>query len=308
MLTHIGIIGMSVPYLVSLNQSGEEKSTATIPIEFVVSDAADEAEPREVSTQPTQKATAVEPDPVKPNTVATAKASKPLRGNDVEKASSQTTVNAKKANAVAKNQPTASVDEETPEVTPDPVTPEPASSSSEGQTLPNDNQPSPEAEGKPESVEPEVEDTEPEATGPEVIEGEPLSPPAPASDESGQFVAIRIGGFREDVVQDAPDVLPVLESDRELGTKNSETAGCGEVALPASAVSLVYRLRVGVDGSVELATLQPTGDGALVSEAGGRAIACLIETSGMTFSPAMVDGEAKLDDSLLVTFELTDVS
>ena len=324
-LTHIGIIGMSVPYLVSLTQPGEE-GVATIPIEFIVMEAVDESDTGEVSAQPIQRATAgttaVEPALAKSDPVANVETSKQPQ----EKADSQTTVNVEKndrSSAVEKAQPTPSVDEEKPELTPDPVTPESVSSSPKGQMLPQSSQPppeaeTPEAESEPESVEPEVgdaepedaepEDAEPEVTEPEVIAGEPLVPPSPESGESGQAILMRIGGFQEDVVQDAPDVLPVLESDRNLGTKRSEAEGCGPVELPVPTVSLIYRLRIGTDGTVELATLQPGRDGWLMSEAGGRAIACLIETSEMTFSPAMFDGEAKLDDSLLVTFELTDVS
>lgn len=309
MLAHVGVIGMSVPYLVSLTQSGKE-SVATIPIEFVVADTADETGTLEGSVQSEQKATDVEPVLASPNTVAMAKISKQPQVNDLAEATSQTATDIDTGiqnSSVA--QPAEPAAEEKVEATPEPVTPNPVSSSSGDQ--PQDNNPSsPETEIAPENAEPEVEDAEPEVedSGPEIIEGESLEPPAPTDSELGQSVSIRIGGVQEDVVQDAPDVLPVLKSDRELGTRRSEAEGCGPVELPAPTVSLVYRLRIGVEGAVELATLQPTGDGALVSDVGKEAIACLIETSGMTFSPAMLNGEAKLDDSLLVTFELVDVS
>jgi len=336
---------MSVPYMLSLTQAGKDDATA-IPIDLVVIDTVGEADSQQDSVQKTTAPAATQAD-TPPADVAAFDVTAfdaTLSASDRQPRSTQAAQLDRTATNSAENtnpepsaqsgekagnssqkpppegtthqqshsaeKPTASTNEA--ETTQDPL-------DAETNNAETNNTGASEAEtGEAEKV---VDPSTSEAAGspstseePEVLEGEALPPPTTngESDQSnsgsGQSILMSIAETREDVVQDLPDEFPVLMSSRDLGRKNAKEAGCEQIMLPQSAVSLVYRLRVDVDGLVKLATLQPGGEGDLLDDAAVSAIACLIETAGLTFTPAMLDGEPKRDDSTLVTFELIDES
>lgn len=322
-LTHVGIIGMSVPYLLSLTQPRKESAAATIPIEFVVADeSASETQPVAEGVEATQAnssqsdaaadnsqvnrdLTVSEPVRTSVNSIETAPSTKPHRSDSrANKNLEPSTQTAPIPDEMDRNRPSSEDQAAASDTEPRETSALDSEPSGSEQTMPAPI--TPPSEGQSSSDEGNLEEGPPEEAQPEVLAGEPLQPPPSTTDESGKSVLMAIGDWREDVVQDAPDRSPQLKTGRELGRRTPEAEGCGLVALPEETLSLVYRLRIGEDGLVELATLQPTGDGALLSGETGCAIACLIETAGMEFSPAIANGEPKLDDSLLVTFELID--
>ncbi len=350
MLTHVGFIGMSVPYMLSLTQAGKDDATA-IPIDLVVIDTVGEADSQQDSVQKTTAPAATQADTPPADVAAfdvtafdaTLSASdrqpRSTQAAQLDRAATNSAENTnpepsaqsgeKAGNSSQKpppegtthqqshsaEKPTASTNEA--ETTQDPLDAE--TNNAETNNAGANNAGASEAEtGEAEKV---VDPSTSEAAGspstseePEMLEGEALPPPTTngESDQSnsgsGQSILMSIAETREDVVQDLPDEFPVLMSSRDLGRKNAKEAGCEQIMLPQSAVSLVYRLRVDVDGLVELATLQPGGEGDLLDDAAVSAIACLIEKSGLTFTPAMSGGKPKRDDSTLVTFELIDES
>ena len=80
--------------------------------------------------------------------------------------------------------------------------------------------------------------------------------------------------------------------------------GCRQ--LKFSQQQWTYRVAVGADGRVQRATIWTGGVARDISEEEG-AIACLIESAGFQFEPALFEGEPILDDNLLITISVIEV-
>ena len=309
-LVHIGAIGMSVPYLISLNPSGEDTAT-TIPIEFVVESAPIQPAP----VQPTaaessesvesRRSTDTTPIASPADSISAGSPASPVYNNrerNTEKVAGQ--------NGVLPIDPQETVAQETDSPDTEPkVDPSDLSSGSDVGSAADDSAAT-EPTSQPSSASSQAA-AEPTDESLPVISGEPIQAPAPGS-EAGQTLQVRIVGEPQYApLNEFEETPPELISKDYASLMRPEAEGCEQVSPLASQAPLVYRIGVALDGTVASISLH-SGQPIEPGSADDSAVVCLIQQTGIAFRRFDTsDGESlvgrrEIDDSLLVTFELSE--
>lgn len=294
-LVHVGILGLSLPYLLDLMAAGARSSTTNAaPIELVLVDAADPSVPSEETVSVLEQAaptasTADEdtPEDVPAASPATAE-SRPSPERPVETNDST-------------SRDVSSEDREQPEPQTDSSTSGEESASDAADTGNQDSaseSSDPASPGETQSE--ETSDELPFLGGTETL-SDPSESITTGGDTESSFTASIVGHSPppEDQQYDLKDTFPSV----------SEAAGATSVPLQRQAdcewfnfaqQQWTYRVAVAADGSIDQMSLLTAGG----DEREGRAIACLIEHSALTLIPAQQEGEAVYDDNLILTIEI----
>ncbi|MGC1309644.1 MAG: hypothetical protein WA885_20670 [Phormidesmis sp.] len=288
-LTHVGVIGMSLPYVMELMQSSGE--SAVVPVELIVVDAADES----VAEQPIEQ-------PIQTSAQAAASASADIP-TETENASSTPIEQSTKTLSPEVPPPLPITPEESNPAAQSPTPPagtEPPSSPEPSDPAPNQT---PSANGSGESDEPTPPSEEPVAPSePATIEGESALPLPGAGDGAAQATSFSVVAATIEPIQDLKEEPPQLLSRLNQPVELQSSQRCGRLSFTQQ--RLTYRLAIDADGSIRTVTLQPEGGSLPVSGEEDEAIACLIRSAGLAFEPAKTDGTPQLDDSLLLTVEV----
>ena len=322
-LAHIGVIGMSVPYLLSL-QEAQNVATA-IPIELSVEPSTNlaPAEAPATETPDTESdklaiadSQAVAESAIAPNQKAGQKASFSARSHTFKPHIS-------KPPTVSPTVESPSTPEKTPEQPDNTADPEQTSTENEeAKAIEGSETPEPFETTKPSDDTTEKPDVTPEASpqfpeaSPEGIQeianGDPLPPPPDNSQvgsQVGQSLRLRTVLSPEyDPAEGStrPGPQPELISTRDEWLLHSEEEGCGAVSALAAQSTLTYRIGIDPDGTIYSAKLLLGQDIAPDSE-DDQAVACLIQKAGILFvRPGISEDDKSIDDSLLMTFELSE--
>ena len=311
-LTHIGLLGLSLPYVLELMQPNGDRATAiATPVELVVVDPADDPiiqassaaseETADNLTKPApEAASSVEQTPLAESNSFSAELSDP-------------------------ESPPADPVENRP--SPDRSDPEPADtndsdpSESDGSADSSDDRPpldqpvSDQASSEdPASSEDQGEADVPAQGGefsePPTIPGDqPLeSPDRSAGSESEQAAALSIVShqqvpeqFQRDITDTPP--VPLYDAAPTAVTLRPSESQCQRIAFPQPLAT--YRVAIRPDGTMARATPWTEGESRDLSDS-EKAIACLLESAGFAFEPARIEGEPVLNDNLLLTIEITE--
>ena len=318
-LMHVGAIGMSVPYLLSWQASSEQSDAAAIPIELVTVASENSTNSTQVETAPLKKSSPVskrsepaaepqtEPKAVSPQSPEIASiAQQPLApspsennfetpGELVEPSDpAEPSDSIEPSNPVEPAVPDRN-EEEAPELSESHSPPAQAPTSSVEEDSLEESLPinSPEENDSSENSLP-------------IANGAPLSGPI-IGDGSGQSLQIRaVGAPQYDPVEDFEGTAPELIDTDYVGVLRPEAEGCGAVSALATQTPLLYRIAVSERGAIDRVSLQK-GQAIAPDSADDRAVSCLIKKTGITFRRMASDEGAKpIDDSLLMTFELSE--
>lgn len=293
-LVHVGVLGLSLPYLLDLMVAGGAGSAAIAPpIELVLVDPADTAAPSEETVSPSEQAapSANEDTPEDPPAASPATAEdRPSPERPAETNDSTSSESSSEDREQLEPQSDSSTSEEGASDTgasdtgPQPATPGSSDSSSAGGAQSE-----------------ETSDELPFLGGAETLP-DPSESIATGDGTESSFAVSVVGHSPppEDQQYDLKDTFPSV----------SEAAGATSIPLQRQAdcewfnfsqQQWTYRVAVAVDGSIaQMSLLTAGGD-----EREGEAIACLIERSALTLIPAQQEGEAVYDDNLILTIEIT---
>jgi len=319
-LVHIGILGLSLPYVLELMQASDS-STAAIPIELIV------VSPEPDSPEPVEETPQTAFAPTKEQYSLPPRSSFPTESVQTASAANSTPVQDSGSETVVTPRQTLPEDRK--------VTPQPDESASNESTsdksvsdepidkdnsnpLPNSQLPLPESidndagsngEGASQTNEGAGSSTE-TPTVPRLPEEQTL--PVPGELGNSQLAprpaALSIVGSDQagENQQDLKDRPPNLKEGANTVpiVLDSVAQGCGP--LEFSQEQWRYRVAVKADGSVSRATIYTDGIAKDISEE-EKAIACLIERAGFQFEPAMHDGQPVLDDNLILTINVIEV-
>ena len=341
LLMHVGVIGMSVPYLLSWQASNEQSDSAAIPIDLVTVASEDQsnatqAEPAPLNNNAANSSASVSersserseltaaPATATISPTATAPTAQQPSGNlaGAGDTSGQITTESNIENESSSSEP-QSADDSSPEApsSPENISDKP-SDPVEPEAVPDTNEVDDFVEASessdastPQSPANPVDDISQEEAPPitpseeeslPTVDGDALPAPAVGS-EVGQSLQIRaVGVPKYDPVEDFEGVPPELIDIDYVGLLRPEAEGCGAVSALATQAPLIYRIAVSGDGSIYSASLQG-GQAIAPDSADDKAVACLIKKTGITFSRVASDeGATPIDDSLLMTFELSE--
>ncbi|PZO60751.1 MAG: hypothetical protein DCF15_01570 [Phormidesmis priestleyi] len=326
-LVHIGLLGLSLPYVLRLMEPSTAAVSA-VPIELVTVDPVsgkpiENADSDRLSAAATSTAqpetdtdidTATNP-PAVPN-------SDPSLPTDPNSFSTQAPANSPAPN---RNTDPATSDPATsdPTTSPDPTPPSNSGRPTRPSQPPTGTEPSSDSgsgsgsgtsssrdsgDGSSDASNDASDDSSGDGSGDALtsLSGSgPLQPPgSEGTSTTVQVAALRVTGTRLDVVQDVKDQPPQLLSSMAAIALEPERVGCDRVDFSAGPLGpLTYRVAIDTDSSIRTLTLQTQG-GSSLSLANEEAIACLIRSAGFTFLAAVSDGTPILDDSLLLTLDV----
>ena len=298
-LVHIGILGLSLPYLLTLMTTGGSRSGAVAPpIELVLVDEAnleiDDAVRPEVT--PANGTTTVS-EPASPPEAAPPPAQDPP--------ASAVSVPAEDSPPESPTEADSDISRETSSPRRQPATQTnpspPAESPSQAETADTDpppTEPSPPTQAETQNEEPadELPILDGTAALPDPSEGT-------AGGESTQTsFAVSIvshGPPPAEQQYDLKDTFPSVPEGGGAAVPLQRQADCGWFNFFPQ--QWTYRVAVNTDGSIgQMTLLSETGD---VRE--GEAIACLIERSSLVLIPAEQGGTAVYDDNLILTLVIT---
>ncbi len=323
MLAHVGLLGLSLPYVLELMQpSGNRSAALATPIELVVVDPADEViAPTSAPTNPPDTATDSAETPN--TTTAERSAAQPLPESDpanVEPPEAERrtpAVPAVTGDRDSSNSPD-SPDAQTP-ATGESGTADTDSGSSESPeqidqdqtSLAQDSSAQNPSGGQSEGQdEPDTSVSDSDPVVPPTVPGDqPLeSPNQSAGTETEQAAAISIISHRqvpESLQRDLTDTppAPIYSEAATAVTLRPSEHSCNRIAFPQP--SATYRAAIRPDGTMAQATPWTGGESRDLSDS-ERAIACLLESAGFAFEPARIEGEPVLNDNLLLTIEITE--
>ena len=324
-LAHVGVLGLSLPYVLDLMQSKSSSAPASaIPIELVDADSAEggssAAAPSQIvetprsqvsrSTSPAQssgqsssqssgalsRSNSVSAEAIAPASTPLA----PVVPPSVEESSTDqdpSSGEGDRAGRVENNRVGAEGDRSDGEN----KNTEDSDSGESGSEFPDTTPANPAEDGSSDEL--------PTFPGDE----NPLPSPGDStnretSGKTSQSASLRIVGFSEvptEMQRDLADVPPRLKET----APNQVTLS----PIPDQCPSLnftqprqTYRIAVKADGSVLAANVWTGGVGGAVTDE-ESAIACLIENAGFVFEPALIGGEPNLNDNLLLTIDLIDI-
>jgi hypothetical protein len=316
-LAHIGVLGLSLPYVLTLLQtSGGANSSSVIPIELVASDdtaetTADldtaELRDRQSESSPTES-NQTDANSNSEKTAALDSSNSDFEPDIFQPSSGRGTMSEYNNRRIGKNQTEPTPPEN---ITPDNTQPD---DTQPDDTQPDDTQPDNRPPGSlPSENQQTTEDpespSEPESQGPTEPTSEP-SPSEPATiGETGENLPSPIQGPSEvslSIVSDQPppqdqqydlkETFPSLspESDNAI-VLNPKDSICDKVIF--SSRTWIYRVTVNADGSAARFTpLEPDRE--------SDAIACLLQSAGFVFTPAQQDGTPVMDDNLFLTIQV----
>ncbi len=322
-LVHIGLLGLSLPYVLRLM----EPSTAAVsalPIELVTVDPvsgkpiknADSFSASATSTA--QPETGTDTD-TNPPAVSNSDPSPPTDPNSF---SNQAPANSPAPNTRT-NSATSNPATSDPTTSPDPTPPsnsgrptgpsqpptgtEPSSDSSSDSGSSSGSS-SDSGDGSSDASNDASDDSSGDGSGDALtsLSGSgPLEPPgSDGTSTTVQVAALRVTSTRLDAVQDVKDQPPLFLSSTAAIALEPERVGCDRIDFSAGPLGpLTYRVAIDTDNSIRTLTLQTQG-GSSLSRANEEAIACLIRSAGFTFSAAVSDGTPVLDDSLLLILDV----
>jgi hypothetical protein len=321
-LAHIGVLGLSLPYVLTLLQtSGGANSSSVIPIELVASDdtaetTADldtaELRDRQSESSPTES-NQTDANSNSEKTAALDSSNSDFEPDIFQPSSGRGTMSEYNNRRIGKNQTEPTPPEN---ITPDNTQPDDTQpdDTQPDDTQPDDTQPDNRPPGSlPSENQQTTEDpespSEPESQGPTEPTSEP-SPSEPATiGETGENLPSPIQGPSEvslSIVSDQPppqdqqydlkETFPSLspESDNAI-VLNPKDSICDKVIF--SSRTWIYRVTVNADGSAARFTpLEPDRE--------SDAIACLLQSAGFVFTPAQQDGTPVMDDNLFLTIQV----
>lgn len=298
-LVHVGVLGLSLPYLLDLMVAGGAGSAAIAPpIELVLVDPADTPAPSEETVSASEQAAPSAAPLANEDTPEDTPAASPLTAEDRPSPDRPAETNDSTSSE------SSSEDREQPEPQSDSSTSgeegaadtgaadtgtQPAAPRSSDPSLPGDAQSE------------ETSDELPFLGGTETL-SDPSESIATGDGTESSFAVSIVGHSPppEDQQYDLKDTFPSV----------SEAAGATAVPLQRRAdcewfdfsqQQWTYRVAVAVDGSIDQMSLLTAGG----DEREGQAIACLIERADLTLIPARQEGEAVYDDNLILTVEIT---
>ena len=338
-LVHIGLLGLSLPYILTIMQpSGESTLSSAVPVELVADPvdqaaaerAAELAESQAAESRAAKAASEAEanaraadsaassppspePDssaPIKsPPTMSTYTRSQPQRQviannspSPTSPASGSTSQNNSTSapSSTSENNPASDALDSTGENNPES---DPSGSTSENN--PATTSPDPAASTGDNSA--GSADSGGDETS--VISGTgPLPAPGTANGTSSEQVAyLSISGSSEvpknlqrDVVTSSPKLISNT-ADVAATEWRPQDWNCGRVDF--SQPTGTYKIAVNADGTMNQATLWTGGAERATSESEG-AIACLLKSADLAFEPARLDGQAVFNDNLLLTVKI----
>lgn len=320
MLTHVGLLGLSLPYVLELMQpSGDRSAALATPIELVLVDPVDDsiAQTSAPASQPdtatssaeTPEASTAESSAAEPSSEAdSASAERP----DAERQtpSDRTATSDRHSPSSLDAQAPATDEPDTADSDPSPS--EPSEQSDQDQTSPAQdssaqNPSGGQSEGQ---AEPDTSISDSDPSVPPTVPGDqPLeSPDRSAGTETEQAAAISILSHRqvpESLQRDLTDTppAPIYSEGATAVTLRPSEHSCKRIAFPQPPAT--YRVAIRPDGTMAQATPWTEGESRDLSDS-ERAIACLLTSAGFAFEPARIEGEPVLNDNLLLTIEITE--
>ncbi|MEL6350994.1 MAG: hypothetical protein AAFR58_04450 [Cyanobacteria bacterium J06627_28] len=184
-------------------------------------------------------------------------------------------------------------------------TEEPGSPAAPGaQEDPSGSTSPPESSGEPSSSPPESEVSPPVIPGETSLPEPGNTPGSGASDNQQTYLSVTSHGYVPEALQrDLVDTPPELI----YGSKTSLEAnpldlGCGRVDF--SQTQVTYRVTIGADGALLSAIPWTNSIEAQPMSSSERAISCLLESAGFSFTPALQDGSPVANSNLLLTIEI----
>ena len=329
-LAHVGVLGLSLPYVLDLMQSKSSSAPASaVPIELVDADSAEGRSSAAVSTRSPAPSQTVET----PRSQVSRSASPTQSSGQISSQSPGALSRSNSANAGAITPASTPLAPVVPSSIEERNTNQDESSGDRAKRVENDRAG---AEGDRSNDEkPNTEDSDSGASGDEFPDTTPATPAGDAnsSDElptfpgddnplplpgdstnretsgkTSQSASLRIVGFSEvptEMQRDLADVPPRLkESAPNQVTFSPIPSQCP--SLNFTQQRQTYRIAVKADGSVLAANVWTGGVGGAVTDE-ESAIACLIENAGFVFEPALIGGEPNLNDNLLLTIDLVEI-
>lgn len=308
-LAHIGVIGMSVPYLLSLREAEAQNAATAIPIELSVEPSTESAPTEAPPTEtPVIETLAIEND----------KPAVSDRRAVVESAIAPQQVSFSARSHTSKPPPleSPSTPESTSEQPDNPAAPQEKSAENEADKAIEDSETSetpetPDDTSEPSDVIPENSSQPSDNSSggiQEIASGDPLPLP-PDNSQVGQSLRIRTVLSPEyDPAEGStrPGPRPELIDTRDEWLLHPNEEGCGVVSTLTAQSTLTYRVGINPDGTIHEANLLLGQEIAPESE-DAQAVACLIQKMGITFRrPGISEDDESIDDSLLMTFELSE--
>jgi hypothetical protein len=293
-LAHVGVLGMSLPYMLTLMQSsGSVASSSTIPIELVsgedlaqtTSDFSTDREARDEQAESEPVEAASQSDVAVNSEDSSLEASISDAELDVAEPLSSRPTMSEYNNNQTENSPR---DSNSPE----------NQQTSQGSSSP---------------AIPENQSSEPANSGdiPSIdATGNPLAEPGATSGGSAgtdQVTSLTIVGSLEVPTQlqrDVADTPPKLISDLSTTSWRPQSLGCGRVDFFQSTGT--YKMTVNADGSLNQVTPWTDGIERALTES-ESAIACLLESADLRFEPALLEGQPVFNDNLLLTVEIIEL-
>ncbi|MEL6900248.1 MAG: hypothetical protein AAFP07_04795 [Cyanobacteria bacterium J06606_4] len=333
-VAHVGVLGLSLPYVLTLMQPSDAQSAAVVPIELIEAEA-DVATPTEPSVEPDPNPSAeprTAPSPARESASGPPSAQPPSSTSaepptPTNPAATEDILTADDPPVVAQDEPPSDttgtetpVEPDEPPAEPETVPPDEEADESPDSDTAEEEPDLPSEPAEPDDLElpdadlPEEEPQEPapiteEEDTPPVVPGEDLLPTPEENnqgDDAAQQAYLNIVGHEyvpEDLLRDVTDTppAPLYEAVTSV-TLQPRDVGCGQVDFAERQVT--YRVVVRPDGSLQSA-VPWTGsiEGRSLSE-GERAIACLLVSAGFSFTPATTDGQPVLNDNLLLTIDI----
>ncbi|MBE9061869.1 hypothetical protein [cf. Phormidesmis sp. LEGE 11477] len=318
-LTHVGILGFSLPYLIEMMQPPSGSQTAAVPVELIVEPgalstaltpdsqpstnrvtepvAASADSPDRINESPTQTATPATPtSPASPASSSVSSASIPLESSSPESPPPQ------KADPV-QPPPLTAGSEDSAESNTD--LPAPASETSTDASTSTNSSPVTQNSASPSSV-PQKEETLPTLSGDSDI---PVPGSEPAGDETPQTAYLKVVSHahipRSLLIDIAPNPpVPIYDAITAVELRPQEV-NCERVDFSVSQVT--YRIAVNKDGSMRHASpWSGSIEESAPLTAEESAIACLLLASGFRFTPATFEGEPVVSDNLLLTIDVVE--
>ena len=316
LLTHIGVLGLSLPYVLTIMQPSKESTAVSIPIELIeVKSTAASTDSR----SPLTESTNTSPAPTSQSTESLA--TRPPRIQPSEPATSAAPDNI----LTSPNDPTpvAQIQQPKPESTTQdsedstaqPVTPEetpstgtPNLNTSENSTSENNISENGGSEANSAESTSEGESSE---TGPATLPSDGPTLPTPDADreeiDGKQVAYLSLVSHSHipdsDLLTDIADspATPIYEAINGIELSPQDVS-CGEVSFSQSQVT--YRVEVSPQGVLRDAvpwtgSIEPYS----MSEE-EEAISCLIVSAGFQFNPAIKDGGPVANSNLLLTIDI----
>ncbi len=319
-LTHLGILGFSLPYLIEIMQPVQGGTTAAIPVELIV-EKGSASETSQPSQQEPSNSSAASTDPEqtaeRATSTATGQTDRQLdsqANSPIETtAPAETKVLTSPVDSTVASEPSQKEDVQTPassesaDRSVDQSATKPETSVDSDAAISNSGNLGSQdlgSQNSPDSINSNDKDTLP------ILSGD-LEIPTPGSESAGadlsQTAYLKIvshGHIPRSLLRDVATTppLPIYEEITAVELQPQDV-NCEQVDFSQSQVT--YRIAVNKDGSMRgaspwtgsIAERPPLNDEE-------SAIACLLLASGFQFTPATFEGEPVTDDNLLLTIDL----